>query len=93
MTEQIRLRYVNRDHSHRLYGQVGTLLHRTPGRPRNQIVKLDSGERVCAPWGNWRRVKESGESAVKHRQQEWERARQGDTETLIELGKRYLGQE
>ncbi len=54
----IRLRYVSADHDHRLYGQEGICVARTPGRPKNQIVLLDSGERVCAPWGNWRAVKE-----------------------------------
>ena len=53
---RIRLRYVNRDHGHRLYGQAGVLLVRGTGPgPRNQLVQLDSGEKVVAPWGNWRR--------------------------------------
>jgi len=54
----IRLRYVSADHDHRLYGQEGICVARTPGRPKNQIVLLDSGEKVCAPWGNWRAVKD-----------------------------------
>ena len=54
----IRLRYVNKDHSHRLYGQEGVLIYGNKGKgPKNQSVLLDSGELVCAPWGNWRSVK------------------------------------
>ena len=55
----VRLRYVNKDHGHRLYGQAGECLVRGRGPgPRNQLVKLDSGEMVVAPWGNWRKVKD-----------------------------------
>ena len=54
----VRLRYVNRDHGHRLYGQEGICVARAPGRPKNQVVLLDSGERVCAPFWNWRKVKD-----------------------------------
>lgn len=54
-----RVRYVNCNHSHRLYGQTGTVLIRAHGPgPRNELVRLDSGELVCAPWGNWRKVKQ-----------------------------------
>jgi hypothetical protein len=52
----MRLRYVNRDHSHPLYGRVGTKLAqgRGPG-PRNTLVRMDDGTEVIAPWGNWRK--------------------------------------
>lgn len=54
-----RVRYVNRDHSHRLYGQQGIVIIRSPGPgPRNVLVRLDSGEKVVAPFWNWRKVKE-----------------------------------
>jgi len=59
-----RVRYVNKDHSHRLYGQTGVVLTRGRGPgPRNELVKLDSGELVVAPFWNWRKVgiKEKGE--------------------------------
>jgi hypothetical protein len=51
---------VNKDHSHRYWNQEGTLVYanRKHGQIRNQSVLLDSGELVCAPYGNWRRVKE-----------------------------------
>ena len=53
-----RVKYVNRDHGHRLYGQTGVVLIRSPGPgPRNELVRLDSGELVVAPWGNWRKEK------------------------------------
>jgi hypothetical protein len=68
----MRLRYVNKDHNHRLYGQVGTLItrsghhrrstywlkiiYRPTTGPRNELVLLDSGEMVVAPWGNWRKA-------------------------------------
>lgn len=55
----MRLRYVNADHAHPLWRQVGDLLVRSgPGGPRNQLVRLDSGLLVVAPYGNWRRVQE-----------------------------------
>jgi len=58
----VRLRYVNKDHGHRLYGQEGECLVRSRGRGiRNQLVELDSGEMVVAPWGNWRAVKNKKE--------------------------------
>lgn len=54
-----RVRYVNRDHSHRLCGQAGVVLIRGRGPgPRNELVRLDSGELVVAPWGNWRKIKQ-----------------------------------
>ena len=54
-----RVYYVNRDHTHRLYGQQGVVLIRAPGPgPRNMMVRLDSGEVTIAPWGNWRKVRQ-----------------------------------
>ncbi len=54
----MRLRYHNKDHGHRLHLQEGVLLVRATGPgPRNQMVRLDSGEVVVAPYGNWRKVK------------------------------------
>lgn len=56
----IRLRYVNRDHSHPFYGMEGTKVAATrPGKgtgPKNTLVMLDDGRLVVAPWGNWRKV-------------------------------------
>ncbi len=53
----VKLKYVNKDHSHRLYGQEGHCLARGRGPgPRNQLVMLDNGEMVVAPWGNWRKA-------------------------------------
>ncbi|KYH30622.1 hypothetical protein [Neomoorella mulderi] len=50
-----RVRYVNRDKSHPLYGQTGIIQARARGPgPRNLLVKLDDGNLVVAPWGNWR---------------------------------------
>jgi hypothetical protein len=50
---------VNRDHSHRLYGMVGTKLHQNrAGGPHNCLVLMDDGEEVVAPWGNWRKEPE-----------------------------------
>jgi len=61
----IRLCYVNSDHSHPLYGRVGTLITQGGGRgpkghksPVNRLVRFDDGTMVVAPWGNWRLVKE-----------------------------------
>jgi len=55
-----RLRYVNNDHSHRLYGRCGTKLAQGVGPgPRNVQVRLDDGELVIAPYGNWRKVEEA----------------------------------
>jgi hypothetical protein len=60
MTIPTRVRYVNRDHGHRLYGQEGVVLVRSSGGgPRNCLVRLDSGEEVVAPFWNWRKVKEA----------------------------------
>lgn len=53
----MRLRYVNSDHSHPLWRQEGVLLVRPTmrkGTVRNQLVRLDSGLLVCAPYTNWR---------------------------------------
>lgn len=53
-----RVRYVNRDHGHRLYGEKGVILARGKGPgPRNCLVRMDTGELVVGPWGNWRAVK------------------------------------
>lgn len=53
----MRLRYVNADHAHPLWNQEGEVLVRnTGGGPRNELVRLDSGLLVVAPWGNWRRA-------------------------------------
>ncbi|GEA16301.1 hypothetical protein E308F_25450 [Moorella sp. E308F] len=58
-----RVRYVNREKSHPLYGQAGTVQARARGPgPRNLLVKLDDGELVVAPWGNWRMAR--GDSDV-----------------------------
>lgn len=52
-----RVLYVSKDHTHRLYGQKGVVLARGKGPgPRNCLVRLDSGELVCAPFWNWRRA-------------------------------------
>jgi len=54
-----RVRYVYRNHGHPLYGAVGTVLAQGYGPgPRNVLVRLDNGQVVVAPWGNWRKVKE-----------------------------------
>jgi len=55
----IRLRYVNRDHSHPLYGRIGTkiLASHGPG-PRNCLVRFDDGTEVIAPYNNFRKVVE-----------------------------------
>jgi len=51
-----RVKYVNRNHNHPLYGATGTVLVRAKGPgPRNVLVKLDNGRLVVAPWGNWRK--------------------------------------
>jgi len=55
-----RVRYVNRDHNHPMYGKEGVVLVRGRGPgPRNELVRLDDGRLVVAPWGNWRKVKET----------------------------------
>ena len=55
----MKLRYVNKDHNNPLYGKTGTCLVRSKGPgPRNQLVRLDDGQLVVAPWGNWRAIKE-----------------------------------
>jgi hypothetical protein len=56
----VRLQYVNRDHSHPLYGKEGTKLAQggRPGRsPVNCLVLVDGVGCVIAPYGNWRKVK------------------------------------
>lgn len=73
----VRVRYVNRDHAHPLYGLEGVVLVRSTGGgrapipgapelsgrtarnggPRAELVKLDDGRLVIAPYGNWRGVK------------------------------------
>jgi len=60
----IRLKYVNKDHSHRFYGKEGNKIYHNPkkGVIKNTVVRLDSGELVCAPFNNWRRVKEENKS-------------------------------
>ena len=53
----VRLKYVNKDHSHRLYHQEGICLVRPRGKgPKNQLIKFDSGELVVCPWGNLRKA-------------------------------------
>ena len=60
MTET-RVRYVSRDQAHPLRGLRGTVLVRARGPgPRNELVRLDDGRRVVAPWGNWRAEKGEG---------------------------------
>ena len=55
MSKRCQVRYVNRDKSHPLYGQTGTVQVRARGPgPRNLLVMLDNGILVVAPWGNWR---------------------------------------
>lgn len=55
----VRVVYVSRDKSHPLRGRQGVVLIRARGPgPRNELVRLDDGRLICAPWGNWRRVKE-----------------------------------
>lgn len=57
--KDIRVRYVNRNHQHRLYGECGTVIVRAKGPgPKNILVRFDSGELMVAPWGNWRKVKD-----------------------------------
>lgn len=55
----IRLRYVNSDHTHPLRGVLGTLVvaNRRKGGPKNELVRLDDGRMVVAPYGNWRPAK------------------------------------
>lgn len=73
----IRLRYVNRDHSHPLYGAegvmlvrslgskggtsseyiVGSMVRRRKGGPKAELVRLDDGRMVVAPYGNWRKAR------------------------------------
>lgn len=54
-----RVKYVNRNHNRPYYGATGTVLAQGEGPgPRNVLVKLDNGQVVVAPWGNWRRVPE-----------------------------------
>lgn len=55
----IKLKYVNKDHNHLLYGKTGTCLVKGKGPgPRNLLVKMDDGQFIVAPWGNWRRVRD-----------------------------------
>ncbi|QGP94125.1 hypothetical protein MGLY_35500 (plasmid) [Neomoorella glycerini] len=59
MSKRCQVRYVNRDKSHPLYGQAGTIQVRARGPgPRNLLVRLYDGNLVVAPWGNWRIVRE-----------------------------------
>ncbi|CEP67163.1 Uncharacterized [Moorella glycerini] len=58
MSKSCQVRHVNRDKSHPLYGQAGTVQARARGPgPRNLLVKLDDGNLVVAPWDNWRVVR------------------------------------
>ena len=55
----VRLKYVNRDHSHPLYGLEGEVMVRstwTKGSPKTELVRLDDGRLVVAPYGNWRKA-------------------------------------
>jgi len=53
------LKYVNKDHSHRLYNMQGVCLVRSKGKgPKNQLMKFNNGELVVCPWGNLRKVKQ-----------------------------------
>jgi len=59
LIKEIRVRYVNRDHRRRLYGECGMVVIRAKGPgPKNILVRLDSGELVVAPWGNWRKAED-----------------------------------
>lgn len=58
-----RLVYVSSDHTHPLRGATGTLVARSLGKrrdglrgPANELVRLDDGRLVVAPWGNWRKA-------------------------------------
>jgi|GEM_PF-5995191 len=52
-----RLRYVNRDHSHPLYGKTGVKVVQGVGPgPRNCLVRFDDGSEVIAPYNNFRKV-------------------------------------
>ena len=54
----MRLKYVNRDHSHPLYSREGVMLVRSLGQggPKTELVQLDDGRFVVAPYGNWRKA-------------------------------------
>lgn len=54
----VRVRYVNRDHGHPLYGREGYVFARAAGRSRvhNEGVVFEDGTWCCAPYGNWRRA-------------------------------------
>ena len=53
----MRVKYVNRNRVHPLYGKEGIVMVRAKGPgPRNILVRLDDGRMVVAPWGNWRKV-------------------------------------
>lgn len=54
----LRLKYVNRDHSHPLYHATGVMVVRSHGRggPKSELVRLDDGRLVVAPYGNWRKA-------------------------------------
>lgn len=56
----LRLRYVNRDHSHPLYGATGVMRVRSLGKggPKTELVELDDGRLVVAPYGNWRKAEQ-----------------------------------
>ena len=55
VSKPIRVRYVSKDRDHPLRSLQGTVLARGYGPgPRNELVLLDDGRRVVAPWGNWR---------------------------------------
>ena len=57
----MRVVYVSRDKSHPLRGRQGVVLIRARGPgPRNELVRLDNGALVVAPWGNWRKVPQTG---------------------------------
>lgn len=53
----MRVKYVNKNHNHPLYGKEGIILVRARGKPKNELVKLDDGTLVVAPYGNWRPIK------------------------------------
>ncbi len=54
---RIRLKYVKRDHSHPLYGKIGTKINQSRGPgPINCLVRFDDGTVCVAPYGNFRKV-------------------------------------
>jgi len=52
------VRYVTRLKDHPLRGRTGVVVARSHGPgPRNELVRLEDGRLVVAPWGNWRAVR------------------------------------